>query len=247
MRFAVALVSLLWAAVPAFASDPTNLVATRRSDTQLDLQWNANGTSFVTVDYLGPQFFGGVQPTCSDFPNHGNIFETGSDPVIIGGLQPFTWYHIHVHAIDPATHQTIGGSTNIIIVRTRTAGSVFEPLAPGSPDYTICNQSQTFTDNPLSPQVTPVKAVHITELRNAINTLRSQASLAAFTFTDPTLTAGTTPVKAVHITELRTALNAVYDALARPRPTYADPTLVAGATVKAVHVSDLRNAVLTVS
>lgn len=240
IRVAAALVSLLWAA--AFASDPSNLVATRRSDTQLDLQWDANGHTFFTLDYLGPQFFGGAQPTCSDFPDHSNIFETSSNHVIIGGLLPFTWYHIHVHSIDDGGY----GSTNIIIVRTRAAGLGFEDLSTNSPDYINCAQSQPFTDNPLSPQVTRVKAVHITELRNAINTLRSQAGLAVFTFTDPTLTTGTTPVKAVHITELRTALDAVYDALGRARPIYTDATLVGGSTVKAVHISELRTAVLAV-
>ncbi len=40
--------------------------------------------------------------------------------------------------------------------------------------------SKTFTDDPLTSRVTPVKAVHITELREAINSLRSNNGLAAF-------------------------------------------------------------------
>ena len=89
----------------------------------------------------------------------------------------------------------------------------------------------TFTDDPLTLRVTSVKAVHITELRDAINTLRSNKGLGAFSFTDPTLTAGVTPVRAVHLTDLRTALNGVYDALALARPTYPDPTIVTGQTI----------------
>ena len=37
----------------------------------------------------------------------------------------------------------------------------------------------TFADDPLTSQVTLIKAVHITELRDAINTLRSNNGLAA--------------------------------------------------------------------
>ena len=106
------------------------------------------------------------------------------------------------------------------------------------------NISVDFTDNPLVAQSTNVKAVHITELRTAINAARTRNGLAASTWTDPTLTARSTTLKAVHITELRTALNQVYTRLGRALPTYTDPTLVAGQTTsKAAHVQELRNAV----
>jgi hypothetical protein len=44
-----------------------------------------------------------------------------------------------------------------------------------------------FTDDPLTPG-TPIKAVHVIELRTAINNLRAVFSLPAFVFTDSTLT-----------------------------------------------------------
>lgn len=100
----------------------------------------------------------------------------------------------------------------------------------------------TFTDDPLTSQVTPVKAVHITELRQAINTLRSRNGLGAFTYSDPTLTVGVTQAKGVHITELRTALNGVYDAQGKTQPTYTDPTITAGQTViKKAHIAEVRS------
>jgi hypothetical protein len=106
--------------------------------------------------------------------------------------------------------------------------------------------SFTFTDDPLTSQVTPVKAVHIIELRQAINTLRSRNGLSAFAFTDPTLIAGVSPIRAVHITELRTALNGVFDAQGLTRPTYTDPTIVAGQTaVKKIHIEEIRSAART--
>src|SRR5437660_545474 len=87
------------------------------------------------------------------------------------------------------------------------------------------SSSGSFTYRPLVTQSTVVKAVHITELRKAINAARRRNGLAASTWTDATLTAGSTTLKAVHITELRTALNAVYTRLGRALPAYTDPTL----------------------
>ena len=57
--------------------------------------------------------------------------------VVAEGLQPDTWYQIHVHALD-ANHLVAGGPTNLIIVKTRPAGGGFEALAPGSANYVIC-------------------------------------------------------------------------------------------------------------
>ena len=105
----------------------------------------------------------------------------------------------------------------------------------------------TFTDDPLTLGVTPVKAIHITELRQSIDALRSHHGLGVFAYTDPTLTVGVTPIRAVHLTELRTALDGVYDALGLARPSYTDPVIVAGQTViKGVHIEELRSAVRVV-
>lgn len=104
--------------------------------------------------------------------------------------------------------------------------------------------SQLFTDPTLTAGSTPIKAVHVTELRSAINTLRAVNNLAAFSWTDPTLTAGTTPAKKVHMDELRQALNEAYQAAGQSAPGYTDPTIVAQQTmIKASHVSELRTAV----
>ncbi len=107
--------------------------------------------------------------------------------------------------------------------------------------------SKTYTDDPITAQSTSIKATHITELRQAINTLRSNNSLSAFTFTDSTLTAGSTQVRKVHITELRTALDGVYDAQSKTRPTYTDSTITAGqTTIKKAHIAEIRSNVKTV-
>ena len=47
-----------------------------------------------------------------------------------------------------------------------------------------------FTDDPIVPGVTPIKAVHFTELRTRIGALRSAAGLPRFSWTDPVLRPG---------------------------------------------------------
>ena len=63
-----------------------------------------------------------------------------------------------------------------------------------------------FTDDPLVPGLTPVRAVHFREVRTRIDALRVGAGLSAYAWTDPALTPGVTRIRSVHLTELRTAL-----------------------------------------
>ena len=109
------------------------------------------------------------------------------------------------------------------------------------------NPAPTFTDNPLVAGVTPVKAQHVVELRQAIDALRTKRSISAFSWTDATLTARTSIVRAQHLAELRTALAEVYPLAGKTAPTYTHPTLIAGqTTVTATDISELRAAVLAV-
>ncbi len=102
--------------------------------------------------------------------------------------------------------------------------------------------TMTFTDDPVLAAVTPVKAIHIMELRQAVDAVRASAGLTAASWTDTSL-AGIV-IKAIHIQELRTALNAALTVVGKPVPSYTDPTLMAGTTtVKAVHVNELRQQV----
>ena len=102
----------------------------------------------------------------------------------------------------------------------------------------------TWTDDTLAAGSTTPKAVHITELRTRTNTVRAGCSLGAFSFSDSTLTVGVTAIQAVHITELRTALAEAYVACGVTAPTYTDATLSSAITIKAVHVTELRAAVV---
>jgi hypothetical protein len=141
---------------------------------------------------------------------------------------------------------------------TINISTVGAPVGPK--DVTIVNpdtQAQTatslitvinaFTDDPLTPGVTVIKAVHITELRSRIDDQRVRLGLSPFPWTDATLSPGTTLVRAVHVAELRTALIEAYNAAGRTPPTFTDPVLTSGVTVvRAVHIAELRSAVVAI-
>ncbi len=100
----------------------------------------------------------------------------------------------------------------------------------------------TFTDDPLVPGVTVIKAVHITELRDAINQARARAGLPAASWAE-SITASVTIIKASQIVEMRTRLGEARVALGLSPFNYTDPNLSAGYTVKAAHVQELRTSV----
>jgi hypothetical protein len=103
--------------------------------------------------------------------------------------------------------------------------------------------TMAFTDDPIIGGTTPGKAVHVTELRSAINLVRAVAGLPAGTYTDPTLNPGM-PVKAVHQLELRTALNEARSELGMSSLIFTDATLTTSVTkMRAVHVNELRSGV----
>jgi hypothetical protein len=92
-----------------------------------------------------------------------------------------------------------------------------------------------------------VKALHITELRDAINTLRLRNGLPAFSFGSAP-TAGLTEIQAAHITELRAGLKEVYDkvgpSLGLTPPTYTNLTIVPKeTTIEKAHIEEIRSAV----
>ncbi|HEX3067832.1 MAG TPA: Ig-like domain repeat protein [Thermoanaerobaculia bacterium] len=100
----------------------------------------------------------------------------------------------------------------------------------------------TFSDDPLVAGTTLVKAIHLTQLRTAVNALRSTAGLLPATFTDPSLGIGS-GIRKVHIDELRAAIVAARTTLGLSTLSFADPTLTAQSTlVKALHIQQLRTA-----
>ncbi len=116
--------------------------------------------------------------------------------------------------------------------------------AAGSFTVTVARPG-TFTDDPIRPGSTPVRAIHIAELRTRIDALRRRASLAPFAWTDPVLTAGVTPVRLAHLLDLREALAEAYAAAGRGAPVWTDAAPTAGTTlIRAAHLTELRAAVI---
>ena len=115
-------------------------------------------------------------------------------------------------------------------------------LASGPGDFSAIDPATTviFTDLSLSAG-TPVRAVHFTELRTAVNAMRAAAGLPAFSFTDA-LSFGVR-VKTVHMTELRSALDAARAEIGLAPRTYTNNPLTAGTSAKAVHVTEMREGV----
>src|SRR5438132_1372769 len=122
----------------------------------------------------------------------------------------------------------------VTMTAARSVAATFVTAFPGA-----------FADDPLASGVTLVKAVHVTDLRLAIDRERTRRSLPAFAWADPVLVHGVTPLRAIHLAEMRTAFNRAYDVAARTPPTYSDPALTVGQTsVRAVQIAELRAAVL---
>ena len=109
----------------------------------------------------------------------------------------------------------------------------------------VGSRSAPFTDPEIVPGVTPVRAVHFTELRTRIDGLRTAAGLGRFAWTDAVLTPGVTRVRLVHLLQMRSALAAAYTAAGRPAPRWADAAPRGGTTpIRAAHLMELRAAVL---
>ena len=94
-----------------------------------------------------------------------------------------------------------------------------------------------FTDDPLTAGVTTVKALHVTELRQAVNAVRTTAALQGSTWTDASLTG--VAAKGAHVQELRTNLDQALTALGIATSAYTDLSLP-GITIKKVHIEELR-------
>ena len=118
-----------------------------------------------------------------------------------------------------ATHVVTAGAAGARLTLTavgagaaeiRVTATDYEGLGATQPFTVTVSLSPPFTDDPIRPGVTPIKALHFTELRMRIDALRRQAGLERFPWTDPVLTGGVTPVRLVHLLELRTALAEAY-------------------------------------
>ena len=164
---------------------------------------------------------------------------------------------------DPLTYAVASSEPDILTVRVLNAGAVLTAVSAGAATIQVtatdpgglsttqafavtveATVRAPFTDDPLVPGVTPIKAIHFTELRARIDARRRAAGLVPFRWTDPNLHAGVTRVRLVHLSELRSALVEAYAAAGRVAPDWIDAAPAAGRTpLRAAHVMELRAAV----
>ena len=137
------------------------------------------------------------------------------------------------------TLTAVGGGTAVVRV------TATDPDGLSAAQSFAVRVTAPFTDDPIRPGVTPIKAVHFRELRTRIDILREEAGLARFRWTDPVLRAGVTRVRLVHLLEMHEALGDAYAAAGWPAPRWTDATPVGGTTpIRAAHVTEMRAAVV---
>jgi hypothetical protein len=126
------------------------------------------------------------------------------------------------------------GATYVYKVRAIDSSLRLSPLS--APDAAT---TKLFQDDPLVVRGTVMKAIHITELRQAVGMMRLAANLGAVSFTDLDPTG--LSVKKIHFDQLRTALDQARAALGLPPISYTDPTInVQSTVVQAAHIEELR-------
>jgi hypothetical protein len=120
---------------------------------------------------------------------------------------------------------------------------------PSSYSNTDLATTTIFTDDPLVVQMTIIQAVHLTQLRTAVNAVRATAALPAFNWTDLTDPPSTeTPVSGGRILKdqvqkLRSKLNQARNALGLASQPYTNEPLNIGDNVYAAHIQQLRDGV----
>lgn len=166
---------------------------------------------------------------------------SGADHYVIHRASPTSGGFAFLTSTADTTFMDATALANTVYVyEVRAVDAGANPSPFGTPDAAT---TIVFTDDPLVTGSTLIKAVHITQLRTAVNSLRACAGLPASTFTDPSLGIGTS-VKKNHIDELRSGMTAARSALGLPAIVFTDPTLTTGVTpVRKLHVSDLRTGV----
>ena len=153
-------------------------------------------------------------------------------------------------APDVVTARALGARVTLTAAAPGTAAIRVTATDPGglsaAQSFTVTVKATAlFTDDPIRPGVTPIRAVHFMELRSRIDALRVGAGLGRFAWTDPVLAAGMTPVRLVHLLELRTALSGAYAASGQPAPPWTDATTTTGTIpIRAAHLMELRAAVV---
>ena len=222
---------------PKWPNPPRNVLVTP-GDGRLTVTWEPpEENSCAVLGYQGGITYpgGGGGPLTSE-----EVF-TGTQ-VTVTGLTNGARYGIYVVATagydPPCLDGNYAGDGPVDSGQANAPIVTATPVAGGS----------GFSDDPIARGVTPIKAVHVMELRDRIDALRTGSGLGRWAWTDPQIMPGVTPVRAGHVAELQAALAGAYVQCGQPRPAYTERVDIPadlGLTtpIRALHVNELRRAV----
>lgn len=203
----------------------------------ITLNWTSSSCPSLLINSVAPpagRTSGGQQIVLTGAFN-------GLSTVTIGGAG-VSWFYTNgpgdTSQITVTTPAHSVGAVQIDL--TPTTGSVY------SKANVFAYLPTVFTDDTLSIGITTAKALHIIELRQAVDAMRAVAGLGPAPWTDPTLVAGNF-IRAIHIQELRTYLNGAASSLGYSTSAYTDPSLSAGFLIKGVHIEELRQRIRTIA
>ena len=197
-------------------STPSSVTATFSSSTSHTLTVKIGGSSLGSVS-SAPSGINTCITTCSASFTNGSVVTLTASPDAADG----TFLKWRGDACD----ESISVTCQVTMTAAKTLTAVF---------------SKTFTDATLTRQVTSIKAVHVTDLRNAIDMLRLRNGLGAFGWTDISVFPGSTPIKRQHLLELRTALDQAYAQAVKTHTPYAESITAGSTPIMASHLSELR-------
>jgi hypothetical protein len=155
-----------------------------------------------------------------------------------------------VRSVNRDSWGTIGATTSTAMIDTdhswtraylytvRAFDAANNVIGWGAPDLAM---NMTFTDDPIIPGVTPVRAAHVQQLRIAANALRWFGANADVTIVTPVPVGSL--IRLADVTELRSDITTLGRSLGLATIPFASPTLTIGNRIKAIDIQELRNAV----
>ena len=273
---ALAACALLAASFAATRFDPVRRAVGMRPLVVAPTQGNANPPLSKEYVYAGGRLVATEepQPTATPTPagppptNFAAVFTPTAGGVTLTWVKPVgtvTGYEVQRrHGLGPADFNVISVGGNVETYTDQTGENnasyvyrVRAVFAGGYSDYSGYDLATAvaFGDDPLQPQVTVIKAAHLTELRRAVLAVRTLAGKGApaWTYPDP-VSSPASARRAIYladVTELRTQLD---EALARLdealgvqvflKPYPADPALAQYGRVYADHFGQIRSRVM---
>ncbi|MFZ2493229.1 MAG: FG-GAP-like repeat-containing protein [Thermoanaerobaculia bacterium] len=126
-----------------------------------------------------------------------------------------------------------GSTTYRYEVRAVNGANAIGPVSNSDFATTI-----VFTDDLVIGGSTVIKAVHMTELRTAVDAVRAAIGLANATYTNAISVGGL--IRAADVTELRSNLNDARNLLGASVMVYTDPALTIGHQARTAHILNIR-------